>query len=653
MSQPTVYNRVTSFTTDQAVAPTTPLNGANVDAELNGVKTTIDQILTNLAIIQRDDTHLANASVGLDQLDTTVVVGFNLPTAWVTAHAYAVTADAVFNGVKLYRCAVSHTSGTFATDLAAGKWTLLADFTPSIANASNVAFTPAQGIVATNTQAAVVEVKTGVDDITGFRTDISGGYTTAGTSAAYVLTTGTPFASLAAMNNQPITFIPHATSAAAATLAVDGLAPKNIRTATGTNIPARALVAGTPYEVVYYNGVGEFIITGGGSWVIGPSTPGVATSMAADYVLGTNAAVVSALAEAGIWTGKVYNGALVAKTFDSSHNSSGPGLAPNSGVFSFIQNNGVNNDAVAVLGDVVVAANSSVGFGANFIARNNAGVTGSKLVGCELDVEFAAGTVPGAGSAGLYINIFNAASAGAAIQTGGLGAGTWTNGLVLAGLEATISAGVAPSAGASMGALVNSGVCTYGLDAIVLSNMHKLRLSGTGSNHAKLYVDGSNFLHIVGGAAGTAYRDKTDATSLVTVADDGTITTTGPVRGGAAILSTSASGGIGYATGAGGAVTQGTSKSTGVTLNTACGAITVNGAALAGSAVVSFTLTNSAIAATDILVMNQSSGGSPARYVFNARCAAGSAIIDINNITGGSLSEVFVIQFAVIKGVNS
>jgi hypothetical protein len=42
---------------------------------------------------------------------------------WVTSHAYAV-GDLVNTGGSKYLCAIAHTSGTFATDLAAGKWTI-------------------------------------------------------------------------------------------------------------------------------------------------------------------------------------------------------------------------------------------------------------------------------------------------------------------------------------------------------------------------------------------------------------------------------------------------------------------------------------------------------------------------------------------------
>jgi hypothetical protein len=119
------------------------------------------------------------------------------------------------------------------------------------------------------------------------------------------------------------------------------------------------------------------------------------------------------------------------------------------------------------------------------------------------------------------------------------------------------------------------------------------------------------------------------------------------------VKSTSATAGIGYATGAGGTVTQGTSKSTGVTLSKVTGQITMHAAALAADAIVSFVLTNTAIAATDLLVLNHVSGGTPGSYVLNARAAAGSATIDVANRSAASLSEAIVIGFAVIKGVTA
>lgn len=118
-------------------------------------------------------------------------------------------------------------------------------------------------------------------------------------------------------------------------------------------------------------------------------------------------------------------------------------------------------------------------------------------------------------------------------------------------------------------------------------------------------------------------------------------------------LLTETSRGIGYAAGAGGAVTQATSKATGVTLNRPTGAITLNAAALAAATVVSFVLTNSVITADDVLILNHISGGTPGSYSLNARCAAGSATIDVRNNTAGSLSEAIVIQFALVQGAST
>jgi hypothetical protein len=107
----------------------------------------------------------------------------------------------------------------------------------------------------------------------------------------------------------------------------------------------------------------------------------------------------------------------------------------------------------------------------------------------------------------------------------------------------------------------------------------------------------------------------------------------------------------GYTTGSGGVVTQATSKATGVTLSKPTGQITLNNAALAADTTVSFVLTNTVIEANDILVMNHISGGTAGSYLLNAQSAAGSASINVRNITGGSLSEAIVLSFAVIKCV--
>lgn len=115
----------------------------------------------------------------------------------------------------------------------------------------------------------------------------------------------------------------------------------------------------------------------------------------------------------------------------------------------------------------------------------------------------------------------------------------------------------------------------------------------------------------------------------------------------------SSAAGLGYGTGAGGTVTQSTSKSTGVTLNKPTGEITMNNATLNNLTIVSFTLTNSVIAAGDLLIFNHISGGTIGAYTFNAQCASGSATITVRNATGSNLSEAVVIRFAIIKGATA
>jgi hypothetical protein len=127
MTQPTPYNRSTSFATDQAAAPLTPLAGANFDTEFNAAKVTLDQVLANLAVIQRDDTQVANQTIGYDQLKPELSGVFHTPTAWVTGHAYTIFDSVFYQGV-FYRCLASHTSGVFATDLGNNNWQVVADY---------------------------------------------------------------------------------------------------------------------------------------------------------------------------------------------------------------------------------------------------------------------------------------------------------------------------------------------------------------------------------------------------------------------------------------------------------------------------------------------------------------------------------------------
>jgi hypothetical protein len=106
---------------------------------------------------------------------------------------------------------------------------------------------------------------------------------------------------------------------------------------------------------------------------------------------------------------------------------------------------------------------------------------------------------------------------------------------------------------------------------------------------------------------------------------------------------------LGYTAEASGAVTQLTSKSTGVTLNKSAGQITMNNEALANVTNVTFTLTNSTISAKDVVILSVASGATAGGYnCWVSGKGTGTCTITLRNLSGGSLSEAVVINFAVV-----
>lgn len=150
----------------------------------------------------------------------------------------------------------------------------------------------------------------------------------------------------------------------------------------------------------------------------------------------------------------------------------------------------------------------------------------------------------------------------------------------------------------------------------------------------------------IGTQASADLRLYTNNTLRLTMAGaTGNITTTGKFQ--------SSGGGIGYTTGAGGTVTQGTSRTTTVVNNKLCGTITMFSAAQGSDAVVTFTLTNSFIEATDYLQVQHISATDGGAWTFSTVCSAGSATISIRNVSGGSITSATPLQFLIIKAVNN
>lgn len=132
MAQPPVYVRRYDFVSFQTLNPTKPLPAQEHENEYNAIALSLNQTITNLGLIQRDDGSLANASVGWDQLSAEVVVGIQQPHDWIPNHQYShgemVYAPAPESS-KIYRAVVEHlSSDDFEADLLAGYWVLQIDF---------------------------------------------------------------------------------------------------------------------------------------------------------------------------------------------------------------------------------------------------------------------------------------------------------------------------------------------------------------------------------------------------------------------------------------------------------------------------------------------------------------------------------------------
>jgi hypothetical protein len=77
----------------------------------------------------------------------------------------------------------------------------------------------------------------------------------------------------------------------------------------------------------------------------------------------------------------------------------------------------------------------------------------------------------------------------------------------------------------------------------------------------------------------------------------------------------------------------------------------MDAASLAATTNVTFTLTNSALSAKDVLILNVSGAATSGAYnCWVSSMGAGTATITLRNISGGSLSEAVVLNFAIIHG---
>jgi len=128
---------------------------------------------------------------------------------------------------------------------------------------------------------------------------------------------------------------------------------------------------------------------------------------------------------------------------------------------------------------------------------------------------------------------------------------------------------------------------------------------------------------------------------------DGNLTVT-------SVTSSSATGEIGFTTGAGGAVTQTNNRTTGVTLSKPCGIITTNATSLAGGAEATFTVTNTLVEVGDVIIANIATMTTGVPVVNVTDVSAGSFDLTVSNLSGTTAdTSADVINFVLIKGVGA
>lgn len=146
MPYPSAPEIQTSYTAEEQALGNGTLPGQELDVDLASIRASVTAIIEFLKTSLRSDGRLANGSVTQDALASSILIGFDPPAPWATGVAYT-TRSTVFEGFGFYLCTVAHTSGTFATDLASGRWVLLADLTP-----------PGGALIASNNLSDVADV---------------------------------------------------------------------------------------------------------------------------------------------------------------------------------------------------------------------------------------------------------------------------------------------------------------------------------------------------------------------------------------------------------------------------------------------------------------------------------------------------------------
>jgi hypothetical protein len=165
----------------------------------------------------------------------------------------------------------------------------------------------------------------------------------------------------------------------------------------------------------------------------------------------------------------------------------------------------------------------------------------------------------------------------------------------------------------------------------------------TGGTNAKTYTNLATF-YIQSNPTASTNATATNSYAMFVGSGNsffgGTITS--------ANLRVSGQGGLGYS-GTIGSATQLTSRDTAVTISNVTGAITLFSTTTTANTYNLFTVTNTTVAATDVIILNQRSGSANSYILSVANVAAGSFQVQVYNYLTVAVAEAPLINFAVIK----
>lgn len=297
MAQPTPYVPSFDFSDFSTLNPDTPQPGVSLDAQFNAIKLTTDEVLENLALIQRDDGLLANGIVTADSLSDELYAGISRAIPWATATSY-LAGDLVWYSSKLYAANSDHTSTTNPT-VDTTKWTLVLDMTATVPDVITQSAQDAADAAAASAAAAAASA-TSVTSVVNSVTYLWAG-TATGAANTLVLTPVPTMTSYGV--GHKLRFLVGTTNTNAVTMNTDNaLGSTTIKKSIGgalVNLVAGDLVASTIAEIEYISGAAGYQLLNPATYSQGASVASATTvnldTATGDYVSITGTTTITGI----------------------------------------------------------------------------------------------------------------------------------------------------------------------------------------------------------------------------------------------------------------------------------------------------------------------------------------------------------------------